>query len=51
MDFVVGLPRTQRHQDAIWVIADRLTKAAHFLAIKPTFNAEQLAKLYIQEIV
>jgi len=51
MDFVVGLPRTQRHQDAIWVIVDRLTKAAHFLAIKTTFNAEQLAKLYIKEIV
>jgi len=51
MDFMVGLPRTQRHQDAIWVIVDRLTKAAHFLAIKTTFNAEQLAELYIKEIV
>ena len=51
MDFIVGLPRTQRHQDAIWVIVDRLTKAAHFLAIKTTFNAEQLAELYVKEIV
>ena len=51
MDFVVGLPRTQRHQDAIWVIVDCLTKATHFLAIKTTSNAEQLAKLYIKEIV
>jgi len=30
---------------------DRLTKAAHFLAIKTTFNAEQLAEMYIAEIV
>jgi len=51
MDFVMGLPRTQRHQDAIWVIVDPLTKAAHFLAMKTTSNVKQLAELYIKEIV
>ena len=51
MDFVVGLPRTQKRHDAIWVVVDRLTKFAHFLAIRTTFNAEQLVELYIQEIV
>jgi len=51
MDFVVGMPRTQRHHNAIWVIVDRLTKLAHFLRVKTTFSAEQLAELYIREIV
>jgi len=51
MDFIVGLPRTNKHHDAIWVIIDRLTKTYHFLALKITFTAEQLADLYINEVV
>ncbi|MBN2228639.1 MAG: DDE-type integrase/transposase/recombinase, partial [Candidatus Thorarchaeota archaeon] len=51
MDFVVGLPRTAKGHDAIWVVVDRLTKSAHFMSIKTTFSLEQLASLYVQEIV
>lgn len=36
MDFVTGLPRSHKGNDAIWVIVDRLTKVAHFLPIKMT---------------
>jgi hypothetical protein len=31
MAFVVGLPKTQKGYDSIWVIVDRITKVAHFL--------------------
>uniref|UniRef100_A0A2N9G885 RNA-directed DNA polymerase n=1 Tax=Fagus sylvatica TaxID=28930 RepID=A0A2N9G885_FAGSY len=51
MDFVVGLPRSLKGHDAIWVIVDRLTKSAHFLPIKVNFTLDKLARLYIQEIV
>ena len=51
MDFVVGLPRTRRQHDSIWVIVDRLTKSAHFLPVKVSYSAEDYAKLYIKEIV
>ena len=51
MDFVVGLPKTTNGYDAVWVIVDRLTKSAHFLPIKITYSLEQLADLYVKEIV
>ncbi|CAN6476307.1 unnamed protein product [Victoria cruziana] len=51
MDFVMGLPRTQRKYDAICVIVDRLSKSAHFLAIHAKMPLESLADLYISEIV
>ena len=51
MDFVVGLPKTMGKYDSIWVIVDRLTKSAHFIPVKVTYNAEKLAKLYISEVV
>ena len=43
MDFVVGLPKTLGKFDSIWVIVDRLTKSAHFIPVKVTYNAEKLA--------
>ena len=51
MDFVAHFPRTPRRHDAVWVIVDRLTKLAHFLAVRMTFTLEELCQLYIREIV
>ena len=51
MDFVVGLPRSQQGHDAIWVIVDRLTKTAHFVAYIISYSVERLSRLYIQHIV
>lgn len=51
MDFVVGLPRSPKGYDSIWVIIDRLTKVVHFVPIKTTFSVAKLAQVYIDEIV
>ena len=51
MDIVVGLPRTRRQHDSIWVIVDRMTKSAHFIHVKSTYRAEDYARHYIHEIV
>nr|GFB03559.1 putative nucleotidyltransferase, ribonuclease H [Tanacetum cinerariifolium] len=50
MDFVTGLPRTQKKNDAIWVVVDHLTKSAHFLPIRKDFSISRLADIFQQEI-
>ena len=50
MDFVTVLPCSFWKFDSIWVIVDRLTKAAHFLPVKTTYTAEEYARLYVKEI-
>ena len=51
MDFIVGLPRTQRGYDSIWVIVDHLTKVAHFIPVKTTYSSAKLVELYTERIV
>ncbi|GJU96739.1 putative reverse transcriptase domain-containing protein [Tanacetum coccineum] len=45
------LPRSSSGYDKNWVILDRLTKSAHFLAIREDYKMEKLARLYIDQIV
>jgi hypothetical protein len=51
MDFIVGLPRTSRGYNSIWVIVDRLTKSGHFIPVVMTYSFGQYAELYISHIV
>ncbi|WVZ70355.1 hypothetical protein U9M48_019030 [Paspalum notatum var. saurae] len=51
MDFIVGLPRTQKGYNSIWVVVDRLTKVAHFISVNTTYSGARLAELYISRIV
>jgi hypothetical protein len=51
MDFIVGLPRTAKGLDSIWVIVDRLSKIAHFLPVKIDHLVAVYAQLYIARIL
>ncbi|WVZ94417.1 hypothetical protein U9M48_040310 [Paspalum notatum var. saurae] len=51
MDFIIGLPRTQKGYDSIWVIIDRFTKSAHFISVKTIYHAKTYAELYIARII
>ena len=51
MDFIVGLSRTSKGYDSIWVIGDRFTKSAHFLLVDTRYSAKKYDKLYFDRIV
>uniref|UniRef100_A0A7N2LFY1 RNA-directed DNA polymerase n=1 Tax=Quercus lobata TaxID=97700 RepID=A0A7N2LFY1_QUELO len=51
MDFLSRLPRSPKGHDAIWVIVDRMTKTANFLPIRMNYTLDQLAQLYVDDIV
>jgi transposase InsO family protein len=48
-DFITDLPLS-RGFDAIYVIADWLTKMAHFIPCRSSCTAEQLAELHVQRV-
>jgi transposase InsO family protein len=51
VDFIVGLPKTAKGFDSVWVIIDRLTKVAHFLPVKVKYIVATYAELYITRIL
>nr|ABA97403.1 retrotransposon protein, putative, unclassified [Oryza sativa Japonica Group] len=47
MDFIEGLPKSD-NKDVIWVIVDRFTKYAHFVALSHPFTADQIVTQFVE---
>jgi hypothetical protein len=50
MDFITGLPRTNKKHDSIMVVVNKLTKVAHFIPFKNAHTTYNVVDIYMREV-
>ena len=50
MDFITGLPKIKKQNDSIFIVIDKLSKAAHFILVRSTYKVVNIADIFLKEI-
>ena len=50
MDFMIGLPKSKKKKDSIFVVIDKLSKAAHFILVKLTCKVVHIVDIFLKKI-
>jgi hypothetical protein len=51
MYFITRLPKSTKQNDAIMVVVEKLSKVAHFIPVKSTCKAIDIANIFMKEIL
>jgi len=51
MDFITRLPLTFQRHNAILIVVDKLTKSAHFIPVRDTYDVADIARVFINEVI
>ena len=50
MDFMIGLPKSKKKKDSIFVVIDKFSKSAHFILVKSNYKAVNIADIFLKNI-
>ena len=50
MDFIIGLPKSKKQNDSLFVVIDKLSKVAHFIPVKLTYKVVNIVDIFLKEI-
>ena len=50
MDFIIGLPKSKKINDSIFVVVDKFSKVTHFIPVNSTYKAIHIADIFLKEI-
>jgi len=51
MNFILGLPRSRKGRDSIFVIVDKFSKTTYFIACHKTDDATNIDDLFFREVI